>query len=199
LTQNYDPTDRSSIRQFMRQQRNQLSDQQQLVAAKSLSQNILSQPWYQRAKNIGIYLANDGEVDPIVISTKALFRGKSCFLPSLHPIKKGHLWFGDYQGAMIKNKFGISEPDPRRNHMLTAKQMDVVFMPLVAFDQKGGRLGMGGGFYDRTFEFLMNSTHQKPKIVGLAHHFQHIETLPIESWDVPLSTIITDKGVIQIR
>jgi 5-formyltetrahydrofolate cyclo-ligase len=199
MTIEYDANNRSSIRQFMRNQRNQLTDQQQLVAAKRLSQNILSQPWYQRVQNIGIYLANDGEVDPIVLATKALFRGKSCFLPSLHPLKKGQLWFGDYQGPSIKNKFGIPEPDHNRNNMHTAKQMDVVFMPLVAFDKNGGRLGMGGGFYDRTFEFLKTTQNQKPKLIGLAHHFQEVTSLPIESWDIPLSAIITDQGIIHVR
>ena len=183
----------------MREQRNQLSDQAQLESAKRLSQQILAQPWYQRAQNIGIYVANDGEIDPIVLATKALFRGKSCFLPSLHPIKKNQLWFGDYQGAMIKNKFGIQEPDPKRNSMISANQLDIVFMPLVAFDHSGGRLGMGGGFYDRTFEFLKLKNQQKPKLIGLAHHFQMVEHLPIESWDVPLSAIITDQGCTQVR
>jgi 5-formyltetrahydrofolate cyclo-ligase len=198
LDTHYNPADRSSIRKFMRDQRGQLTNQQQLTAAKSLSQNILAQSWYQRAQNIGIYIANDGEIDPIVIATKAMFRGKTCLLPSLHPVKKGHLWFGDYQGPMVNNQFGIAEPDPKRNKMLPANQLDVVFMPLVAFDQNGGRLGMGGGFYDRTFEFLISSLHQKPKLVGLAHDFQQVETLPTEIWDVPMSAIITNKAVIQI-
>lgn len=199
MTIEYNPNDKLSIRQYMRDQRNQLTPQLQLDAAKRLSQQILSQTWYQRAQNIGVYLANDGEVDPIVFATKALYRGKDCFLPSLHPLKKGHLWFGNYQGDMIKNRFGINEPDPKRNEMIAAKQLDVVFMPLVAFDTNGSRLGMGGGFYDRTFEFLSNSLNRKPKLIGLAHHFQEVETLPIESWDIPLSAIITDKGVINIR
>lgn len=198
MSSDFNSNDRNSIRQFMRQQRNAISDQQQLEAAKRLSQQILSQPWYQRANNIGVYLANDGEIDPIVFTTKALYRKKACFLPSLHPLKKGQLWFGDYQGPMTNNKFGIAEPDPKRNNMITAKQLDVVFMPLVAFDNQGGRLGMGGGFYDRTFKFLKQSQNQKPKLIGLAHHFQQVHKLPIESWDIPLSTIITDKGIIQV-
>lgn len=199
MSNTYQAEDRHGIRQYMRRQRNALTDQMQLEAAKRLSQNVLSQPWYQRAKNIAVYLANDGEIDPIVFTSKALFRGKSCFLPSLHPIKKGQLWFGDYQGAMIKNRFDISEPDPKQNSMLNAKQLDLVFMPLVAFDNSGGRLGMGGGFYDRTFEFLTKQASGKPKLIGLAHHFQQVEQLPIESWDVPLSAIITDQGVIKVK
>ncbi len=188
--------DRNSIRQQMREQRMQLSSQQQLLSARKLAQLLLKQSWFQRANNIAMYLANDGEIDPRVFADIAHHRGKQCLLPSMHPAKSGHLWFGDYDGIKTTNKFGIEEPDSKRNQMLNPKQVDIVLLPLVAFDQQGGRLGMGGGYYDRTFEFLQTSGLQKPRLIGLAHHFQQVEKLPIESWDVPLSAIITDEKVI---
>jgi 5-formyltetrahydrofolate cyclo-ligase len=199
LTTEYDLLDRTSIRQHMRKMRNQLSPQQQLQAARNLSQIVFSQPWFQRAHNIALYLANDGEMDPIVVTEKARYRSKHILLPSLHPAKNGHLCFAPDTGPKIKNKFGILEPDPTRNTLIPAKQLDVVFMPLVAFDETGGRLGMGGGFYDRTFEFLKQSGLGKPKLIGLAHEFQKVNQLPIESWDVPLDGIITDKHAYTIR
>ena len=64
-------------------------------------------------------------------------------------------------------------------------------MPLVAFDKQGNRLGMGGGFYDRTLARLHEQNWQKPQLIGLAHECQKVDALPIESWDVPLKTIIT--------
>lgn len=195
---NIDLNDRKAIRQFMRGLRNQLTDQQQLIAAKSLSQQLLSLSWFQRAQKIAVYLANDGEIDPIVISAKAMYRKRQCFLPTLHPIKKNQLLFGDYQGPKALNRFGISEPDPKRNDMVNPQHLDLVLLPLVAFDKQGGRLGMGGGFYDRTFEFLKRSGQNKPKLVGLAHHFQQVPHLPVESWDVPLSAIVTDKEIINV-
>lgn len=199
LTHEYDPNDRASIRQHMRQLRNQLSPQQQLQAARELSQVILSQPWFQRAKNLAVYLANDGEMDPIVVMEKARYRSKQVFLPSLHPSQNGHLCFASVDGPRITNKFGISEPDPKRNTLLPVRQLDVVLLPLVAFDEEGGRLGMGGGFYDRTFEFLKQSGLGKPKLIGLAHEFQKIESLPIEDWDVPLHGIVTNKQAYTIK
>ncbi|MFT5592004.1 MAG: 5-formyltetrahydrofolate cyclo-ligase [Oceanicoccus sp.] len=199
LKTEYDLLDRASIRQHMRKMRNQLSPQQQLQAARSLSQIVFTQPWFQRAHNIALYLANDGEMDPIVVMEKARYRGKHILLPCLHPTKSGHLCFADYSGPTIKNKFGIIEPDPKRNTQIAAKQLDVVFMPLVAFDENGGRLGMGGGFYDRTFEFLKQSGFNKPKLIGLAHEFQKVATLPIETWDVPLDGIITEKSSYTVK
>lgn len=191
----YDLSDRASIRQYMRQQRTALSAQQQLIAAKDISQIILSQPWFQRAKNIAAYLANDGEIDPIVLAEKAKYRGKQLYLPSLHSTKKGHLNFYSDTGKKTENKFGILEPDPKHNSLIAAKQLDVVFLPLVAFDETGGRLGMGGGYYDRTFEFLRSNALNKPKLIGLAHDLQKVTALPLESWDIPLDAIITNKGI----
>ena len=199
MTTEYDLLDRASIRQHMRAQRNQLSPQQQLQAARNLSQIVLSQPWFQRAQNLALYLANDGEMNPVVIMEKARYRGKHILLPSLHPAKSGHLCFAKDTGPMIQNKFGICEPDPKRNSLIAAKQLDVVFMPLVAFDASGGRLGMGGGYYDRTFEFLKQSGLNKPRLIGLAHEFQKVEKLPVESWDIPLDCIITDKNAYNAK
>ncbi len=190
--------DRNSIRQHMREKRNQLSPQQQLASARKLAQLLLKQSWFQRTNNIALYLANDGEIDPRVFADIAHHRGKYCLLPSMHPAKPGQLLFGDYDGTKTTNKFGIEEPDPKRNKMLNPKQIDIVLLPLVAFDQHGGRLGMGGGYYDKTFEFLQTSGLQKPKLIGLAHHFQQVEQLPIESWDVPLSAIITEEEIILV-
>ena len=195
----YDLSDRTSIRQYMRQQRNQLSPQQQLQAARDLSKNVLRQPWFQRAQNLALYLANDGEMDPIVVMEKARYRGKNILLPCLNPSKSGYLCFAPDDGPQIKNKFGILEPDPKRNTLLPVKQLDVVFMPLVAFDEQSGRLGMGGGFYDRTFEFLKQSGLNKPKLIGLAHEFQKVAALPIETWDVPLDGIITNKKSYAVK
>ena len=193
------PQQRHAIRKQMRAFRQQLTPEQQLLAARQLSQILMSQPWFQRAKNIAMYIANDGEIDPIVVSAKAQFRGRRCLLPSLHPLKEGQLCFADYNGPRKKNKFGISEPDPKKNTLIKSNQLDIVLLPLVAFDAAGGRLGMGGGYYDRTFEFLKRGTGKKPKLIGLAHDFQRMEYLPIESWDVPLDAIVTDKQVLLVN
>ncbi|QIZ85595.1 5-formyltetrahydrofolate cyclo-ligase [Bermanella marisrubri] len=189
------PIDRQLIRQAMRGKRQSLSDQQQLKHAKAIAKHAMSANFFTRAQTIAIYLANDGEANPVVLAEKSLYRGKQCVLPILHPTKKGFLQFADYRLPRKKNKFGIEEPISRE--FVKAQQLDLVFMPLVAFDQQGGRLGMGGGFYDRSFEFLRHSTLPKPKLIGLAHSFQQVESLPIEEWDVPMHAIVTEKGLIE--
>jgi 5-formyltetrahydrofolate cyclo-ligase len=67
-------------------------------------------------------------------------------------------------------------------------------MPLVAFDEQGNRLGMGGGFYDRTLAYLKYRQHRrKPVLAGLAHEIQKIGQLTTQSWDIPLDCIITEN------
>ncbi|WP_396588218.1 5-formyltetrahydrofolate cyclo-ligase [Bermanella sp. R86510] len=190
----FDITDRQAIRQYMRAQRNALSNQQQLSAAKRIAQNAMASAFFVRAQNIAVYLANDGEVDPIVLAERGIYRGKQCYLPILDNVKKGFLQFADYRSPRKKNRFGIAEPISQQT--LSPKQLDLVFLPLVAFDRQGGRLGMGGGFYDRTFAFLSNNGLSKPKLIGLAHSLQEVDGLPLEDWDVPLHAVITEQDVI---
>ena len=113
-------------------------------------------------------------------------------LPVLHPFSKGHLLFLDYQPdtPMSRNQFGIAEPELNCQRIVLKSAIDIIFTPLVAFDSQGNRLGMGGGFYDRT---LNGWHHQRlgPYPIGLAHDCQQVAHVPIESWDVPLPEILT--------
>ncbi len=151
-----------------------------------------------RTLNIATFLSCGGE-----IRTKSLIEAMwacniNVYLPVLHPFSKGHLLFLHYsqKSAMRPNKYGILEPVLDVRRVLPPKQLDVIFTPLVAFDELGNRLGMGGGYYDRTLNALKsaNESHAprpNPKIVGLAHDCQQADTIPIESWDMPLDELIT--------
>lgn len=118
--------------------------------------------------------------------------GQKVYLPVLDPIRKGFLWFVEYKAnsRMRNNRFGIPEPDPRFNKRIKPRFLQAIGLPLVAFDATGNRLGMGGGFYDRSFEFCRQAG-TKPKLFGLAHYCQQVENLPVESWDIQLKEIIS--------
>jgi 5-formyltetrahydrofolate cyclo-ligase len=118
--------------------------------------------------------------------------GQKVYLPVLDPIRKGFLWFVEYKAnsRMRNNRFGIPEPDPRFNKRIKPRFLHAIGLPLVAFDSSGNRLGMGGGFYDRSFEFCRQAG-TKPKLFGLAHRCQQVERLPVESWDIQLKEIIS--------
>jgi 5-formyltetrahydrofolate cyclo-ligase len=118
-------------------------------------------------------------------------------LPVLHPVCKGHLLFLEYgpHTTLVKNKYNIDEPELACHNVVPTSTIDVILMPLVGFDSKGNRLGMGGGYYDRTLAFTQ-LTQQKPILIGIAHDEQEVETLPFEPWDIPVDIIVTPKRIL---
>lgn len=184
---------KKQLRSQMRQTRRQLSNRQHQQAALRLKRQLNQNPAFKFAKRIALYLPNDGEVETKIVIQQAWKDGKEVYLPVLDPIRKGFLWFIEYKAnsRMKKNRFGIAEPDPKFNKRIHPQFLQIVGLPLVAFDRQGNRLGMGGGFYDRTFEFCRREG-VKPKLFGLAHRCQEAEKLPTESWDIQLSDIIAN-------
>ena len=141
-----------------------------------------------------MYLANDGEIDLSPLIHKAWKLGKNVYLPALHKPGLERMTFLKYdlRTRLVNNRFGISEPPYSRRNTIRHKALDLVLMPLVAFDNKGNRLGMGGGYYDRTFAYLHTRTRwNKPKLIGTAYDFQQVDSLPSDPWDVPLDGIAT--------
>ncbi|GLR74701.1 5-formyltetrahydrofolate cyclo-ligase [Aliivibrio sifiae] len=185
-------TSRRQIRQSIRQHRNALSPQEQTQAAKDLVLQCANDPYIQKAKSIAIYLSVDGEIDTSLLIEWLWQQGKSVYLPVIDPFSKGHLLFLQYHSTttLLLNKYQIPEPKLDKTQMVPVNELDIIITPLVAFDQTGNRLGMGGGYYDRT---LVNWHHSQtgPMPLGIAHACQQVKLLPIESWDVPLPRIIT--------
>ncbi|HSC68626.1 MAG TPA: 5-formyltetrahydrofolate cyclo-ligase [Cellvibrio sp.] len=201
---NTPPTDdlartKTSLRQELRARRRALNPTQQHQASLLLLRQLMQVPQFMRARNVALYIANDGEIDPAPIAQQLWKMEKHCYLPVLRPGKSRELWFVEYKpGALLtKNRFGIPEPDFRNYHKLPAPFIDVVLMPLVGFDRSGARLGMGGGFYDTTFAFKQKKKPGKPVLIGLAHACQEVDALTTASWDIPLFAIATDREIIR--
>lgn len=187
---------RQQLRKQLRSKRRSLSTRQQKQAATDLLNNIRGRMYFRKARHIALYLANDGEIDPKPIIEYCWKQGKKVYLPVLHPIRHNRLWFVPYQAnsPMIRNIYGISEPKLIPDQRRAAWAIDLVLLPLVGFDRFGNRMGMGGGYYDRTFSFKSTKGLRGPSLVGLAHEIQRVEELPVESWDIPLTAILTDKS-----
>jgi 5-formyltetrahydrofolate cyclo-ligase len=189
------------LRRDMRQRRRALSSAERRKASVRLAKAFESDSHLLASRRIALYLVNDGEIDPAVLVGRLVSRSVQVYLPSLHPIKRGHLAFIRYQPGktpMVKNRYGISEPDFRRGHRISPRFLSHVLMPLVAFDQCGNRLGMGGGYYDRTFAFI-NKRPARPKLVGCAYECQSVEYISHEEWDIPLPVILTEVGLRQFN
>jgi len=187
---------RQTLRRQLRQARRSLSPEQQLSAAKALLscfQEQLSNPQIVDAKRIALYLSNDGEISPHLLCEYFWQQNIQTYLPV---IQGKQLTFALYSADTIwqENVYGIKEPITM--DYLSGDELDIVLLPLVGFDSEGGRLGMGGGFYDRTF--ANKRTDEAPLLIGLAHDCQHVNRLPVEGWDVPLQAILTPTHVIPV-
>lgn len=180
---------RQQIRQQVRKNRQKLTALEQAQAEKSITQQALTLIEKHNVQHIALYLAFDGEISTQRLIEALWAQGKSVYLPVLHPFCTGHLLFLRYlpETTMIQNKFGIFEPQLNVKNVLPLAELEMIFTPLVAFDKAGNRLGMGGGFYDRT---LQNWQQKSFLPVGLAHKCQEVEALPTESWDMPLAHIL---------
>ena len=182
------------LRQRNRKLRAGLEPMQLEHAANSLAKRILELKIYHQSKRIAVYFAINGEIglDPVI--DHALAAGKQVYLPNLDQLD---LRFSPYFRAqkMRINKFRLPEPDVDEAEMLAPAELDLVLAPLVVFDSERNRIGMGGGFYDRSFSFRKNPESTTPVLIGVAHELQKVERIVPEDWDVRLDMIVTDQAV----
>ena len=193
---------RAQLRKKLREARRKLSFEQHEDAAKHVASQLNALPFLNESTTTAGYLVNDGEVNLkyYIDSVWQASSKKRFTLPVLHPVCKGHLLFLAYNPntQLIRNKYNIEEPVLACKDVVPVTQCDVILMPLVGFDNNGNRLGMGGGYYDRTLSFTQRQTgshlppkKRAPKLVGIAHDIQEVDALPIAPWDVPLDAIVT--------
>lgn len=185
---------RQEIRQSIRKVRRELTANQQQAAAQKITQNAITHPKISQAQHIALFLSFDGEIDTQPLIDKLWQQGKNIYLPVLHPFNLHNLLFLRYtsETELVKNRFNIAEPSLDVTQVLPINDLDIMLIPLVAFDSEGQRLGMGGGFYDRT---LSNWQQKRFYPIGLAHDCQHVEKLPCAHWDIPLPEIITPQKI----
>ncbi|MEX1057040.1 MAG: 5-formyltetrahydrofolate cyclo-ligase [Natronospirillum sp.] len=186
---------RQHIRQVKRRTRRALSAQQQTAAARRFARLAVQHPLIQHARHIALYLPNDGELDPRPLMRNLWQRGHICYLPVLSKTRYRQLVFRPYYPHSLLSPNYLGIPEPRAVKTVTGAALDAVLMPLVAFDEQGNRLGMGGGFYDRTFA----QRWCRPHLIGVAHAFQAEAALPYASWDVPLRAVVTDRRTHTFR
>ncbi|HDX8786890.1 TPA: 5-formyltetrahydrofolate cyclo-ligase [Klebsiella michiganensis] len=184
------PFTRQQIRQQIRQRRRALTPEQQTQFALQAADRMMAYPPVLLAQTVAVFLSFDGELDTRPLIDQLWRAGKRVYLPVLHPFSPGNLLFMHYHPSsdLVVNRLNIREPKLDVRDVLPLSQLDVLVTPLVAFDAAGQRLGMGGGFYDRT---LQNWRQHRLQPVGYAHDCQQVDALPTEQWDIPLPAVIT--------
>lgn len=191
-------SERAALRREMRGRRHRLDRYARVAAERGFVRWLVRQPSFRKARRIGVYLANDGELDVALLVRRAWSMGKACYLPVLRDRPDVTLHYAPYRPdtRMLPNRFGIGEPDVPRRLLLSVRNLDLLLMPLVAFDAQGNRLGMGGGYFDRTLAYHRRHTHwRRPRLLGVAFAFQQVASLSCEPWDVPLDGVVTERGV----
>jgi len=194
--------DKATLRRELRRRRRNLSVQEQRLASQHLCAQLKTLPEIQRARRISLYLPLLGEIDPTPLLPWLYQRGVQVYLPVLRPFADNSLWFVAYRPdtPMVRNRYRILEPattfSAHRRNRIPPWALDTMLVPLVGFDAQANRMGMGGGFYDRTLAFVRHR-RPAPNLMGIAHACQEVDSLPIEPWDIPLSAIVTDQAVIR--
>ncbi|WP_185970683.1 5-formyltetrahydrofolate cyclo-ligase [Pseudoluteimonas lycopersici] len=188
-------TDRDQLRRELRARRRELPAAQRIAAADALAAQLLALPFAPERGYVAGYWAMDGE---IALHAWQLKLPRSCVycLPVLADDEL--LRFAPWRpgDALVTNRFGIPEPDIEPSSALQAGDMDFVAMPLVGFDAHGTRLGMGGGWYDRSFAFRRESP-APPWLVGVGFEAQRVDSIDLHDWDVRPDATCTESAIYQ--
>lgn len=195
--------ERQTLRQRLRSQRRALDGREHAHKSAAAVVHLQNHRLFRAARHVACYLANDGELDIDELILRCWQQGKTVYLPVLSRIHHNHLHFLPFHAGdkLVLNRFGIQEPRLRPRGMVSIDRLDLVLTPLVGFDARGNRLGMGGGFYDRTFGFLRHRRcWRKPHLMGVGFDFQQVESqgedcLSQQPWDVPLTGVVSESGV----
>ena len=189
-------TDQKTLRRKLRHKRSQLTPQQRRLAANRALQRLrpitsrLVGRLSSRPIKVGIYLDAFGELPTQPLVNWAYRYGFEVYLPVVKKLNAPLVFIkinhhNLQQLRLVRHRLGMRQPATGR--AMQASELDVLFMPLVAFDKRGYRMGMGGGFYDRT----LGKTKTKPLKIGYAYDFQQVERLAVNPWDVRLDMAVT--------
>jgi len=189
--------ERNAIRRRMREARRAIDPDRRSSAARAVADRVAALGLPRPGTRVATYIPLDGEMDPAPVVALARARGCPVYAPVVTSFERRHMRFRAFrsgQQASHRNRWGIAEPVG--GETLDGRWLGLVIVPCVAFDATGSRLGMGAGFYDRHFAFLMRrSSWHRPRLLGLAFDLQRVEELPQCSWDVPLWGVVTESRV----
>jgi len=194
--------DTAELRKRLRGIRREIAPEELHLASQAVNARIMDLRCFHRARHIAGYVGSKGEIDPMPLLHLAYLMGKHCYLPVLHPVVPGRLWFVPWTPGtpMRLNRFAIPEPVFDVRECRKPQWIDLILMPMLGFDIDCHRLGMGGGFYDRTFAFMRHRRRtSRPYLVGIAHDVQRCERIPHAPWDIDPSMIVTPSRTYRCK
>ncbi|MHB1566424.1 MAG: 5-formyltetrahydrofolate cyclo-ligase [Acidiferrobacter sp.] len=145
-----------------------------------------------RAVHIAAYLPHGSELDPLPLMAFLAGHGRHIYVPVVDHQRHGPLRFRSWHPRRVARS--ASAPVRWRR----GRDLDLVLLPLLGFDKVGGRLGQGGGYYDRTFAFIRRGS-RRPWLVGLGFECQRVASVPKDGHDVAMMAVITERRVWRAR
>ncbi|MDI1352812.1 MAG: 5-formyltetrahydrofolate cyclo-ligase [bacterium] len=181
---------KTALRTTIKQVRSKTSRAYRLKVSQQICNKVKRLEQYRRAKQIALYFPINGEIDLSSLWNSAPLQGKFCYFPALNKDLTLSFLPATPTTAFSKNHYGIHEPDVSFDLAKPIEQLDLIIMPLVAFDIHCTRVGMGAGYYDRTLE------HKKPRnLIGVAYQFQYLDFIEPNPWDIPMDAVITEQMI----
>lgn len=182
--------EKKELRKAILSKRSQIDAEYRRYAPKQISDTLKELLPYQSAKMVASFVSFRDELEMTLLNQSIRLENKTLVLPYISMEKhEMHFYRITEMSELIKNDYGLYEPNPKRHIMVPNDAIDLFLTPGVAFSLNGYRLGYGGGFYDRLFSKLSKAT---PKI-GIAFDMQVVPELPVDVYDQPITHLITEK------
>lgn len=184
-------TEKQAIRDRIKQLRLNSSISYRETAANQVCARLNSLEQFRNAKHLALYYAINGELDLHPLWNHAQSQNKTCYFPVIHEEGLALSFLpATSKTPFKKNRFGIPEPEVSPDLAIPLEQLDLVLIPLVAFDVRCFRVGMGSGYYDHTF-----TGNQKNNLLGIGYQFQRVDHLEPDPWDIQLNAVITQRAL----
>jgi 5-formyltetrahydrofolate cyclo-ligase len=188
---------KSELRASLKAQRHGVTRGARLRAAMEVARIVAQTHWLAPGKRIGLYASLPHELGTAPLIALAKQRGCEIYLPRITSLRARRMRFVPLGPAGRRHALGMHEP--RGNEYLPARFLDTIFVPAVALDRRGARLGHGAGFYDRALAFRRTRSHwMGPRLVGVGYSFQVVSAIPVAPTDVFMDVLVTDKGIYEL-
>lgn len=185
---------KAALRAKLKKMRSNYPAEHRVNNARIICETIKKLAAFKKAKQIALYHAVHGEVDLHTLWQVALEEKKTCYFPVLKEDLTLLFLPADKDTPWVKNRFGIAEPQGSEKLALSPDAFDIIFIPLLGFDEYGTRIGMGAGYYDRTL------AHKNlPFLAGIAYDFQRVDYIKPDYWDIPLAATITEQAIYRSK
>jgi len=183
---------RHEVRRELRASRSNLSDSVRALHDHEIVQHVLELISFHNVRSVACFWPFDGEPDLRPVYRELMIRGCEMALPVISTDNSHDMCFHAWteNTEMVNNRYGIAEP--RNTEKILLPRFDMLLMPLVGYDRRGNRLGMGAGYYDRCLESLRDLP--VPLRAGIAYSLQKIDSIEINNWDIPLHAVVNEHG-----